>query len=249
MRSGRRVLLLTLIIVVGIALLGGLYALGRWYENRDYKEERQQMTEGFGKLPTVEYGGKTYVKRSDVNTLLLMGVDRAEEDTETLSFRDGGQADFLLVLALDHTNHQIHQLQIDRDSITDVPVVGVLGNEVGTRQLQICLSHAYGGNEQERCQHTLQAVANLLGGEKPEQCISVWLGAIHTINSRLGGITMEVPDDYSHLDPAMTKGAVLTLTDEQAEEAANRFDKEYSSEFAAYDQMIDAVRAITEACE
>ena len=37
----------------------------------------------------------------------------------------------------------------------------------------------------------------------------------------------------------------LALTDEQAEEAARRFDREYSSEFAAYDQMLDAVRAVT----
>ena len=37
----------------------------------------------------------------------------------------------------------------------------------------------------------------------------------------------------------------IALTDEQAEEAANRFDKEYSSEFAAYEQMIDAVRVVT----
>ena len=37
----------------------------------------------------------------------------------------------------------------------------------------------------------------------------------------------------------------LALTDEQAEAAASRFDKEYSSEFGAYDQMMDAIRAVT----
>ena len=36
----------------------------------------------------------------------------------------------------------------------------------------------------------------------------------------------------------------IGLTDEQAEEAANRFDADYSSKFAAYDQMIDAVRTV-----
>ena len=37
----------------------------------------------------------------------------------------------------------------------------------------------------------------------------------------------------------------IALTDEQAEAAANQFDKEYSSEFAEYDQMIGAIRAVT----
>lgn len=36
----------------------------------------------------------------------------------------------------------------------------------------------------------------------------------------------------------------LSLTDEEAEAAARKFDKEYSSEFSEYDQMIDAVRAV-----
>ena len=37
----------------------------------------------------------------------------------------------------------------------------------------------------------------------------------------------------------------LSLTDEEAEAAASLYDKEYSSGFAAYDQMMDAVRAVT----
>ena len=36
----------------------------------------------------------------------------------------------------------------------------------------------------------------------------------------------------------------LALTDGEAEAAARRFDRDYSSGFAAYDQMIDAVRAV-----
>ena len=36
----------------------------------------------------------------------------------------------------------------------------------------------------------------------------------------------------------------LALTDEEAEAAARRFDRDYSSEFSEYDQMIDAIQAV-----
>ena len=215
MSGSRRVILLIGVLAVTV-LLALIYSLGRWYETRGYREERQQMSEDFGKLPTVTYDGKTYVRRPEVTTVLFIGVDQRAEE-ETTGYRSGGQSDFMLLLALDHHKREIRQLQVERDSITDVPVVGVLGNDVGTRRMQICLSHAYGGSEQERCMHTVQALANLLGGEKAQHCLSIRLDAIGVLNDRLGGVTVTVPEDYSDLDPAMTQGAVLRLNARQAE--------------------------------
>lgn len=212
----RRAFFLLIFAVVVVILLVGAYLAGRWYENRGYTDERQQMSENFGKLHTVTYNGQAFLRRPEVSTLLLMGVDQ-REGVEPTGYRSGGQADFLLLLAIDSANRQVRQLQVDRDAITQVPIVGVLGNVVGTRQMQICLAHAYGGTEKERSEHTVQALANLLGGESAGHSISVRLDAIGKLNSLLGGVTVTVPDDYSHLDPAMTKGAVLTLTDAQAE--------------------------------
>ena len=215
-RSRKHTVFLFCAVLVGaVLLLSGIYALGRWVENREYREERQQMTEGFGQMPTVTYEGKTYARRPEVTTLLIMGVDQ-DGDEEPTGYRDGGQADFLLLLAIDHKSGTVSQLQIDRDSITDVPVVGVLGNDAGTRRMQISLSHAYGASEADRSRHTVQALANLLDGETVDIYLSVHLEAIGALNRLLGGLTVTIPADYSDLDPAMTEGAVLTLTDEQA---------------------------------
>ena len=212
----RRLFFLLIFAAVVVVLLAGAYLAGRWYENKGYTDERQRMSENFGKLHTVAYQGQTYLRRPEVSTLLIMGVDQ-RDGSEITGYRSGGQADFLMLLAIDSANRQVHQLQVDRDAITEVPIVGVLGNQVGTRQMQICLAHAYGGSEEERSRHTVQALANLLGGETAGHVISVRLDGIGRLNSLLGGVTVTVPADYSQLDPAMTKGAVLTLNDAQAE--------------------------------
>ena len=58
----------------------------------------------------------------------------------------------------------------------------------------------------------------------------------------------EVKHAYDVLDAkTWAENIGIDLTDKQAEEAANRFNKDYSSEFAAYDQMIDAIRAVVKA--
>ena len=216
-RSGKNItLIVCLSAVLLVCLIAGGYALGRHFENKAYHEERQQMSENFGKLPTVTYNDKQYVRRPEVDTFLLMGVDRPDGE-EPSGYRRGGQADFLLLIVIDNKQKSIHQLQIDRDSITDVPIVGVLGNDAGTRRMQVGLSHAYGGSEEDRCKHTLQAVANLLGGETAQHYMSAMINDIGVLNRVLGGITVTIPEDYSEQDPAMVRGAVLTLTDKQAE--------------------------------
>lgn len=216
-RSGKNATLLVCLgIVLLVCLIVGGYTLGRYFENKEYHEERQQMSENFGKLPTVTYNDTQYVRRPEVDTFLLMGVDRPDGE-EPSGYRRGGQADFLLLIAIDSKNKTVHQLQVDRDSITDVPIVGVLGNDAGTRKMQVGLSHAYGGSEEDRCKHTVQAVANLLGGETAQHYMSAMMNDIGVLNRVLGGITVTIPEDYSNQDPAMVKGAVLTLTDAQAE--------------------------------
>ncbi len=203
-------------LLLAAAALAGLYALGRSYEQNAYPEERQQASESFGRLHAVEYDGAIYLRRPEVTTVLVMGVDREEGD-EPEGFRDGGQADFLMLVALDHKNNTVSRLQIDRDAVTDVPVVGVLGNDAGTRRMQICLAHAYGGSEEDRCRHTVQAAANLLAGETAQQYMSLMLDDIGVLNSALGGVTVTIPEDLTAVDPAFTSGAVVTLTDAQAE--------------------------------
>ena len=215
--SRQKILLYFLAVLAAAALLiGGIYAAGRMLEENEYREERGTMSENFGLLPTRDYQGRTYIKRPEVTTLLILGVDRHAED-ERVGFRQGGQADFLTLVALDHTSKTVHQLQIDRDTITDVKVLGVLGDDLGTRPLQICLSHGYGGTEEECCEHTVEAVENFLDGESIELYVAVNLEAIRVVNAALGGVTVTLTDDFSHLDPAMTPGTRIKLNDSQAE--------------------------------
>ena len=201
-----------LLAVLAVVLV--LYGGGRWLEKRAEKPEtRTQLPQA--DQETVEVDGVTYRKKSRLTTILVMGVDH--ETQETYDYRKAGQADFLRLIVLDNKNKTVQQLQIDRDTITPVTMLGVLGDRYEPVTQQICLGYAFGDGRQSSCEVTVEAVENLLGGQKIDQYLSMGLDGISTLNDLAGGVTVTLEDDFSAIDPAMTKGTTLTLWGDQAE--------------------------------
>ena len=104
-----------------------------------------------------------------------------------------------------------------RDTITPVTVLGLLGDRYEPVTQQICLGYAFGDGRQTSCEVTVEAVGNLLGGQTIDQYLAMGLDGISTLNDLAGGVTVTLEDDFSAIDPAMTKGTTLTLQGEQAE--------------------------------
>ena len=201
---------LALLVVIG-------FVASDYFERQSQVQERGQLTSGIGQRKRVEYNGHTYVEKTNLTTILLMGVDNTA-DSQAYGARQGGQADFLQLLVIDHNNKTISQLQIDRDTITPVEMLGVLGNPVGTREMQISLSHGFGRTEEDCCSNTVKAAENLLEGVVIDYYMALNMDAIGKLNNVLGGVTVTLADDdLANEDPAMVKGATVKLTDEQAE--------------------------------
>lgn len=114
--------------------------------------------------------GVTYRKKSRLTTILVMGVDHDTQDS--YEYRKAGQADFLRLVVLDDADKTVQQLQIDRDTITPVTVLGLLGDRYEPVTQQICLGYAFGDGRQTSCEVTVEAVENLLGrpGDRPVPC-------------------------------------------------------------------------------
>lgn len=182
---------------------------------------------GYGFLTTRTYDGRTYTARpaGELTTILLIGYDHDEEGaaTELHGFSNGGQADFLLLVVLDHRYDRIHLLQIDRDTMTAVRVMDSTGRTHDRSSLQICLAHAYGDTREKNNANTVLAVENLLDIGAGDDGIAIdWyvamdISGISRLNDLLGGVTVTITEDLTQIDPAMTEGATVTLTGEQAE--------------------------------
>lgn len=201
-----------------VVLVAGLILLRQMDQDR-YGEHRGQMTEGFGQLKTVEWNGATYREKPAITTLLIAGVDKTDSATDTVAnaYRNGGQADFLMLLAIDHTDKKIYQLQIDRDTMTDVVTLGIFGNETGTRNMQICLSHAFGKTPKDNAHYTIRAVQNLLEGVEIDSYYIVNYNAVPVLNDTLGGVTVHLDFDMTSVNTAWEQGKDITLHGKEAE--------------------------------
>ncbi len=180
-----------------------------------------------GFLPVREHEGVRYEARpaAELTTILLIGYDHQAEgmEEELHGYSNGGQADFLLLMVMDHAAEQIRMLQINRDTIADVKLTDFRGKQMEPRRLQICLAHAYGNTREKNNANTIWSVERLLGieqkkdGAQVDWYVAMDISGISRLNDLLGGVTVTITDDMTNLDPAMEKGATLRLMGKQAE--------------------------------
>ena len=101
-----RMLVISVICVAGLLAL--LHAANRPGPGL-FDEVRETGNRAFMEEGIVTWNGQKYRKKPALTMILLCGIDRTapENGARTSSYRNGGQADFLLLLAIDHGNRQI----------------------------------------------------------------------------------------------------------------------------------------------
>ena len=85
--------------------------------------------------------GVEYYPRQDVTVLLMMGIDQAGPAQSSGSYNNPGAADMLTVAVFDEVEESYTLLSINRDTMTEVPVLGPGGHPAGTAKQQIALAH------------------------------------------------------------------------------------------------------------
>ncbi|MDO5441678.1 MAG: LCP family protein [Bacillota bacterium] len=202
-----RLIVLIIIAVLVLACLGIIYVkehkapeIDETYE--PYEEEAN----------LVRYDGKWYKQNPDLTTLLLIGVDNVKTEDESVS----KQSDFLLVVAINNKNKTYEALQINRDTLADVPQLDIYGDEFGSEIQQIALAYTHGDTDLINCRNTAKAVSNLLYGVEIKDYIGVTMDAVPIVNDLVGGVPVYVEDDFSGSDPSIRQGETITLMGDQA---------------------------------
>lgn len=193
------------VLLLVIALLFGMYCAGRWLEKRMANPEpdgdyRQHITDNTG----ISYGRKTYRLKKNLTSVLLLGIDYG--NAKAGDSADGGRTEFVQLLVIDDNAQTVKRLQIDSEAIitTDAPDTHP--------------AHDFASDSKEQyCKLSVEAVSSLLLSTPIDFYIAVDLDGIGVINDLADGVTVTLKDDFSALDPAMTKGTELTLNGNQAE--------------------------------
>lgn len=177
------------------------------HNNQDHMEQEADA---------VFYEGQWYGNRQNLETILIMGIDKYTNEVTHGSYNNNQQADFLLLLVLNHESRSFSALQINRDTMATIPMLGVREEPAGTFIGQLALAHTYGDGGKRSCENTVQAVSDFLYHVKIDHYISLTMEAVKEINDMAGGVSLTLLDDFTDYNPAMAKGAERKLTGEEA---------------------------------
>ena len=211
-RNQRREFLFALVCLLLIAIV--IYSGFRFLETTVFLEDEPAADSSYVSK-TIERDGVKYFPKQDIETLLIIGVD-AEGPMEKISYADNNNmADAIMVLIFDKKKEKIDILSLNRDTMTMVPVRDEVGRVLGTAEMQLAASYAYGDGMERSCENTMKAVSLLLGGIEPDHFVSLNMDAIEIMNDAVGGVTVDVVDDFSAVDSTIPYGRI-TLKGDQA---------------------------------
>jgi len=198
-----------ILILVLVMLFSGLQILESTVFSPEQEREGQHTTK------TITRNGVNYFPRQDITVVLVMGVDKYGPVADSGSYNNEGAADMVALMIFDEKNKTYTVVGLNRDTMVDMPVLGIGGKVAGKQHAQLALAHTQGSGLEDSCENVRKTVSDLLYGLNIDYYISMNMDAITALNDAVDGVTVTVTEDFSHVDPTITMGEV-TLRGEQA---------------------------------
>lgn len=177
------------------------------------KDEPQNVPAPSKKTVTVD--GVEYFPRQDITVLMLMGIDERGPVVQSNSYLNTGENDMVALAVFDEADKSYSVLTLNRDTMMDIRVLGIGGKEAGTIFGQLALAHTYGTGLEDSCENAVRTVSDFLSGLTIDYYVSMNMDAISILNDAVGGVKVNVVDDFSQVDSSIPMGEVV-LNGEQA---------------------------------
>lgn len=205
------------IVIVFLILVSAFFIVLNYFENKDIDDTTNEVNNDILDSKEKLVDDISYVHKRKIHTYLFIGVDKTGEAIEVGSNIGAGQGDVQMLITFDDTKRTWQILQLNRDAMVDMNVIGGTGDIVGTVFQQLCLAHSYGDGMEMSCENNVDTVSRMLEDENIDGYFALNMDGIQVLNNALGGITVNNESDFSDVDSSMKMGTI-TLTDSQAEE-------------------------------
>lgn len=164
----------------------------------------------------IKYKGATYHLNENMVTVLGMGIDKKGVLGDFGVIGENGQADALVLAALDIKTGKTVLIGISRDTMVDVDVYSKSGNFIRSDNKQICLAFAYGDGKKTSCENVVKSVSRLFYGLPINNFAAMNLEPVGILNDAVGGVTVTAPDDVFLPGRTIKKNETVTLRGEEA---------------------------------
>jgi LCP family protein required for cell wall assembly len=195
---------------------------------------------------TIERNGIKYFPRQDIMVVMLLGIDQTGPVEPSGSYNNLGASDVVSLLIFDETNQETRILCLNRDTMLEMPVLGMGGKKVGTTVQQLALAHSYGSGMEDSCENVQDTVSQFLYGLKIDYYVSMNMDAIGILNDAVGGVTVNVTEDFSEVDPSISMGEVTLMGQQAINYVRTRKDVGDQLNLTRIQRQKDYIRSFTE---
>ncbi len=205
-------LAIVLLLIGTVALLNGI-GKSQFHKN-DANIANSNVT---GDEKGISYKDKKYQLNGDVLSFLLIGVDKGSLDDD-FGIGLNGQADTLLVSAVNTQTKQVSIIPISRETLVDVNQYTTSGEFSGVSKKQICLAFNYGKDIKECSENILLSVSRALYGINISSYITMDLAALEKLSNSVGSINVLVNENYYDSITGITHktGSTISVKGESA---------------------------------
>lgn len=207
------------LVAIGLVVAAAMYAVprleGKLFPRKANEYTRRNIIED-AEPADMYIGGEWYRKKPDLSTVLVMGVDNREGLVSSGAYNNEGQADFLMLLATDKKTGDGFVVHVNRDTVTNIPVLSVNGRQIGRTNAQIALAYNYGDGGRRSCENVLDAVQYLLYGIEIDHYVALSMAGVALLNDGVGGVEVTIEDDFSQVDPTLVMNQTVLLEGEHA---------------------------------
>ena len=208
-KNSNHIIAFILVFLVAVAIFSGFMIID------SFQSQHTDESNSVASSKTITRNGKKYFPRQDITVFMLMGIDQFGPVQASNSYNNKGEADVIMLAVFDESDKTYDVVLLNRDTMTDIPVIGLGGKKAGSIFAQLALAHTYGSGLEDSCENTVEAVSNLMNGLNIDYYMSMNMDAISILNDAVGGVKVNVTDDFSSTDPTIPKGEVV-LSGEQA---------------------------------
>lgn len=181
----------------------------------DIKTEKipEDITEG-----VFEYKGSRYRYNDHLSNFLFLGIDKRQFQTTENGNADAGQCDALYVMSQDRVTNEVRMISIPRDTITQIQIYYLGGENSYYADDHISLSYAYGDGRFGSCEMSRLAVSNLLHNMPIREYCSLALDSLTVLGRNIDGVKVRVPDDsLAYQDENYSAGSEVTIDEDNIE--------------------------------
>lgn len=209
-RMCKAAIVLAVFILLGVAFM---YGVNYWEKNYNHGSAD---TDDYVAEDQIFVNEKWYAPKKHLETVLVLGLDKFADENEEVGYINDKQADFIMLIVIDTDSETCKAVQLNRDTMVEIQKLGARGEKAGTFIGQLALAHTYGKGQDDSCRNVVDSVENLLYGIKIDHYVSFTMDSVSEINDIVGGVTVELLEDFTHVSPDYTKGTTVHLMGDMA---------------------------------